>query len=121
MALKSIGSGTKLFYKIGEVCQMCQIEPHVLRYWESEFGVLSPAKNRAGQRIYREKDVEIVQSIRQLLYEEGYTIAGARKKLAEKGAGKGLPLFNEPARASQKTTLAQVRGILEEILDLTEE
>lgn len=72
----------KLFYKIGEVCDLCKVEPHVLRYWETEFPQLSPSKNNSGQRVYRYRDVQIVQRIKQLLYEEGYTIAGANKKLA---------------------------------------
>ncbi len=72
----------KLYYKIGEVCDLCKIEPHVLRYWETEFSQLSPSKNNSGQRVYRYRDVQVVQRIKQLLYEEGYTIAGANKKLA---------------------------------------
>ncbi|MBL8151895.1 MAG: MerR family transcriptional regulator [Blastocatellia bacterium] len=72
----------KLFFKIGEVCELIEVQPHVLRYWESEFPMLAPQKNRAGQRTYRRKDVEMVMRIKQLLYEEGFTIAGAKKKLA---------------------------------------
>jgi DNA-binding transcriptional MerR regulator len=72
----------KLYYKIGEVCDLCQIQPHVLRYWETEFSQLAPTKNTSGQRMYRYKDVLLVRRIKQLLYEEGYTIAGANKKLA---------------------------------------
>ncbi|HEV8132189.1 MAG TPA: MerR family transcriptional regulator [Acidobacteriota bacterium] len=71
----------KLYYKIGEVCDLCEIEPHVLRYWETEFSQLSPSKNNSGQRVYRYRDVQVVQRIKQLLYQEGYTIAGANKKL----------------------------------------
>src|ERR1051326_2420912 len=72
----------KLFFKIGEVCELIEVQPHVLRYWESEFPMLTPQKNRAGQRTYRRRDVEIVMRIKQLLYDEGFTIAGAKKKLA---------------------------------------
>lgn len=72
----------KLFFKIGEVCAITGIPAHVLRYWESEFPMLAPQKNRAGQRTYRKRDVEIVLRIKELLYEEQYTIAGAKKKLA---------------------------------------
>lgn len=72
----------KLFFKIGEVCDLVDVQPHVLRYWESEFPMLAPQKNRAGQRVYRRKDVEIVMRIRELLYDEKFTIAGARRKLA---------------------------------------
>ena len=72
----------KLYYKIGEVCDLCEIQPHVLRYWETEFSQLSPAKNTSGQRVYRYRELQMVRRIKQLLYEEGYTIAGANKKLS---------------------------------------
>ncbi len=72
----------KLYYKIGEVCEILGVEAHVLRYWESEFPNLSPPKNKAGQRTYRPKDIELLLEIRRLLYDEGFTIAGARKRLA---------------------------------------
>jgi DNA-binding transcriptional MerR regulator len=78
----------KLFFKIGEVCEITDTQPYVLRYWESEFAALAPAKNSSGQRIYRRKDIETVLRIKQLLYEEGFTIAGAKKRLeAEVAAG----------------------------------
>jgi DNA-binding transcriptional MerR regulator len=73
----------KLFFKIGEVCELIKVQPHVLRYWETEFPMLTPQKNRAGQRVYRRKDVEMVMRIRDLLYEEKFTIAGAKKKLMD--------------------------------------
>src|SRR5229473_1070148 len=72
----------KLFFKIGEVCELAGVQAHVLRYWETEFPMLAPQKNRAGQRTYRRRDVEMALRIKQLLYDEQYTIAGARKKLA---------------------------------------
>jgi DNA-binding transcriptional MerR regulator len=72
----------KLFFRIGEVCELIRVQPHVLRYWETEFPMLAPQKNRAGQRVYRRKDVEMVMRIRDLLYEEKFTIAGAKRKLA---------------------------------------
>jgi DNA-binding transcriptional MerR regulator len=93
----------KLFYKIGEVCDHVGVQPHVLRYWESEFPMLAPQKNRAGQRVYRRKDLEIVLRIRELLYDEKFTIAGAKRKLAEElrgGAGPRLKVVTpdmEPA------------------------
>ena len=71
----------KLFFKIGEVCEITDVQAHVLRYWESEFPMLAPQKNRAGQRTYRKRDVEMVLRIKELLYEDQYTIAGAKKKL----------------------------------------
>jgi len=80
----------KLFFKIGEVCEICGVQAHVLRYWESEFPMLAPQKNRAGQRTYRKRDVEMVLHIKELLYEDQYTIAGAKKKLTNdlRGASK---------------------------------
>jgi DNA-binding transcriptional MerR regulator len=77
----------KLFFKIGEVCELIKVQPHVLRYWETEFPMLQPQKNRAGQRVYRRKDVEMVMRIRDLLYEEKFTIAGAKKKLMDEQRG----------------------------------
>ena len=72
----------KLFFKIGEVCELAGVQAHVLRYWESEFPMLAPQKNRAGQRVYRKRDVEIALRIKELLYDDQYTIAGAKKRLA---------------------------------------
>jgi len=72
----------KLFFKIGEVCELAGVQAHVLRYWETEFPMLQPQKNRAGQRTYRRRDVEMALRIKELLYDEQYTIAGAKKKLA---------------------------------------
>ena len=77
----------KLFFKIGEVCDITGIQAHVLRYWESEFPMLAPQKNRAGQRTYRKRDVEMVLRIKELLYEDQYTIAGAKKKLVSEIRG----------------------------------
>lgn len=71
----------KIFFKIGEVCGLVGVQAHVLRYWETEFPTLSPQKNRSGQRTYRRRDVEIALRIKELLYEELYTIAGAKKRL----------------------------------------
>ena len=71
----------KHYYKIGEVCSLTDTQPYVLRFWESEFPQLAPDKSRTGQRVYRPRDVEMILEIKKLLYEEGYTIAGARKKL----------------------------------------
>src|SRR5215213_7447603 len=71
----------RLYYKIGEACKELGIQPYVLRYWETEFPALAPSKSRSGQRVYSEKELEVIKRIKQLLYEEGYTIAGAKKKL----------------------------------------
>lgn len=72
----------KLYYSIGEVGEMVGIKPHVLRYWESEFSILAPSKNRAGNRIYKEKDILIVRFIKDLLYNKKFTVEGAKQKLA---------------------------------------
>jgi len=73
----------KLFFKIGEVSRITGVKSHVLRYWETEFPALNPPKNRAAQRAYRKKDIETILQIKTLLYEENYTISGARKRLRE--------------------------------------
>lgn len=86
MDLKKIPN--KLFFKIGEVCEITDTQPYVLRYWESEFPALAPAKNSSGQRIYRRRDIETVLRIKQLLYDEGFTIAGAKKRLESEMQGR---------------------------------
>ena len=71
----------KLYYKIGEACKSLDIQPYVLRYWETEFAALKPNKSKSGQRVYSEQDLAVIRRIKELLYDEGYTIAGAKKKL----------------------------------------
>ena len=121
----------KLFFKIGEVCEITDTQPYVLRYWESEFPALAPAKNSSGQRIYRRRDIETVLRIKQLLYDEGFTIAGAKKKLEAEMAGRavtplppGESLPNtptpDPGSSERVTALRQVREQLREILTLLE-
>ncbi|MHB8173586.1 MAG: MerR family transcriptional regulator [Nitrospirota bacterium] len=92
----------KLFYKIGEVSRLAQIEPYILRYWESEFPVLSPRKSSGGQRVYQQKDLDLVLSIKKMLHEEGYTIAGARKKILEGGRSRVAGIKKE-AREAENT------------------
>jgi DNA-binding transcriptional MerR regulator len=82
MGRPAVAIPEKLFFKIGEVCELAGVQAHVLRYWETEFTMLAPQKNRAGQRVYRKRDVEIALRIKELLYEDQYTIAGAKKRLA---------------------------------------
>lgn len=81
MSHPAVAIPEKLFFKIGEVCELAGVQAHVLRYWESEFPMLAPQKNRAGQRVYRKRDVEMALRIKELLYEDQYTIAGAKKRL----------------------------------------
>ena len=83
-------SDGKLYYRIGEVSRITGVKPYVLRYWESEFRWMAPAKSRSKQRLYRKRDIEVIQLIKRLLYEERYTIAGARKKLRDLGVGRAL-------------------------------
>ena len=81
MGQPAVAIPEKIFFKIGEVCDIVDVQAHVLRYWETEFPMLSPQKNRSGQRSYRRRDVEIALRIKELLYDDLYTIAGAKKKL----------------------------------------
>ena len=90
----------KLFFKIGEVCDIVGVQAHVLRYWETEFTMLQPQKNHSGQRNYRRRDVEMALRIKQLLYDEGFTIAGAKRKLSGEGRGGSSRLKIVPAGAS---------------------
>jgi DNA-binding transcriptional MerR regulator len=103
----------KLFFKIGEVSQITGVKSHVLRYWESEFPALSPPKNRSAQRVYRRKDIETVLTIKELLYEQNYTIEGARKRLRllrKAGSRRGqLDLF--PSAEERKQMAAAVRDL----------
>ncbi|HYR89298.1 MAG TPA: MerR family transcriptional regulator [Terriglobia bacterium] len=99
----------KLFFKIGEVCEIAGIEPYVLRFWETEFPVLLPAKSKSGHRVYKRKDVEMVLKVKELLYERGFTIPGARKQLSR----------NRPPQGSERDQiLIQVRKELRDILTL---
>jgi DNA-binding transcriptional MerR regulator len=89
MSRPAVAIPEKLFFKIGEVCDLAGVQAHVLRYWESEFPMLAPQKNRAGQRVYRKRDVEMALRIKELLYEDMYTIAGAKKRLTNELRGGG--------------------------------
>ena len=92
----------RLYYKIGEACKTLGIQPYVLRYWETEFPALAPSKSRSGQRVYSEKEMEVIRRIKELLYGEGYTIAGAKKKLeAELASGILGEPTDEPQEAAE--------------------
>ena len=111
MSRPAVAIPEKLFFKIGEVCELAGVQAHVLRYWESEFPMLAPQKNRAGQRVYRKRDVEMALRIKELLYEDQYTIAGAKKRLTNelRGGGK-LKIVNgeetAPAEFAEGETFA---------------
>ena len=82
-ATNASGEPIQEFFSIGEVCELTGLKPHVLRYWESQFRFLSPAKNRSGNRVYQRREVELIHLVKHLLYDEKYTIDGARQKLEE--------------------------------------
>lgn len=86
--MESVPSKEKLYYSIGEVKELTGVEPHVLRYWESEFPTFNPRKTRSGQRAYTRKDIDMALMIKRLLYEEKFTIKGAKIKLKERKNGK---------------------------------
>ncbi len=101
----------KLYFAISEVAEICGVKPYVLRYWESEFKLLRPSKNPSGQRMYQRKDIDMVFKIKKYLYEEGFTISGAKKKLKEdrkaaQGEGTG----------ASKEMLTKIKGELSDIL-----
>lgn len=107
----------KLYFRIGEVSELCQLPPYVLRFWETEFPQIKPVKGSTGQRMYRKKDVESVLRIKTLLYEEGFTIAGARQHLrAEIKTDKRQPALPFPAAAA--ADLKPIRQGLREILTM---
>lgn len=118
--------GQKLFYKIGEVSRLAGVEPYILRYWETEFPRLAPRKNRGGQRVYRQKDLDLVLTIKRMLHEEGYTIAGARKKLGqggEKAGSEGGPVdpaaVPQPGSGGELTErLASLKKEIKDVLEI---
>lgn len=106
----------KIYYSITEVADMAGVKPHVLRYWETEFPALRPKKNRAGNRTYRDKDVRLVLSIRELLYGEGFTIKGARRRLGERKAS-DLDQIEIPfSHAQKQQAMTKLRRELESLL-----
>src|SRR5512134_44280 len=84
------GGDGKRYYRIGEVSKITGVEAYVLRYWESQFRWMAPAKSRSQQRLYRQRDIDVIQLIKRLLYEERFTIAGAKRKLRELGVSRAL-------------------------------
>jgi DNA-binding transcriptional MerR regulator len=111
-------------YKIGEVCKMADVQPYVLRYWETEFPALAPNKSGGGQRLYTQREIDLITRIKQLLYSEGFTIAGAKKKLDEGVAVSAEPDGLKPVPTSSPATtkaLLEVRRELRAILQMLEE
>jgi DNA-binding transcriptional MerR regulator len=108
------GAPPREFFSIGEVSDRTGVKPHVLRYWETQFAELAPVKNRAGNRLYRESDIELISLIQTLVHEERYTVEGARRRLEElRGHG------DQPAPdVLAATVLRSLRRELEEIRDL---
>lgn len=108
------GEPVREFFSIGDVCELTELKPHVLRYWESQFRVLSPAKNRSGNRVYTRREVEFVLLIKHLLYTEKYTIEGAKQKIEEHRKGGGVkPAARKGLDAETVQLLEQdLKGIL---------
>jgi DNA-binding transcriptional MerR regulator len=100
-------------YKIGEVCKLADVQPYVLRYWETEFPQLAPNKSGGGQRLYTRREIDTILRIKELLYREGFTIAGAKKKLETEAEG---PVAQEPVAAPSTDVIASVKRELKEIL-----
>lgn len=103
----------KQYFKIGEVSEILDVEPYVLRYWESEFKILKPTRTRARQRLYHKKDLELLMEIKRLLYDEKFTIAGAKKRLQEMkkltSAEKKAKKTGKPARAAEEMEPVEVK------------
>ena len=104
------------FFSIGDVCQLTDLKPHVLRYWESQFRFLNPAKNRSGNRVYQRREIELILLVKHLLYDEKYTIEGARRRIEEyRRTGE---LRGEARRALQLETIENLSNELRSILDI---
>jgi len=100
---------SRLFYRIGEVSRLTGLEQYVLRYWETEFPQIKPDKGRSGQRIYTKKDLDTILQIKQLLYKDGYTIAGARKKLNGKAEQENIDAVLEAAKKELREILEMLK------------
>jgi DNA-binding transcriptional MerR regulator len=107
----------KRYFTIGEVSELCGVKPHVLRYWEQEFNQLKPVKRRGNRRYYQHHEVMLVRHIRELLYEQGFTISGARNRLASEGGG-GAEEHHEGADQHIELDWTAVKRELADILEL---
>ena len=110
-------------YKIGEVCKLADVQPYVLRYWETEFPQLAPNKSGGGQRLYTRREIDTILRIKELLYRDGFTIAGAKKKLDEEPASETVAaeVAAAPARTDVAKALVTVKQELTAILRMLEE
>jgi DNA-binding transcriptional MerR regulator len=108
----------KLYFRIGEVADLCRLPAYVLRFWETEFPQLKPTKSSTGQRMYRRRDVEHVVRIKQLLYSEGYTIAGAREHLKQEARGAKSQTALPFVASRSRTEWKRVRQGLQEVLNV---
>lgn len=106
----------KEYYSIGEVCDLVDLKPHVLRYWEGQFPPLKPSKNRAGNRVYQRKEIRLIMLVKRLLYTERYTIEGARQKLEE--LRKGSEYEEATRQTLDEATVDEIRSELQKILEL---
>jgi DNA-binding transcriptional MerR regulator len=108
----------KLYFKIGEVCKITGVEPYILRYWESEFKLVKPYRTKSNQRLYRKKDVESILKIKKMLYEDKFTIAGAKLKLKDSNIQekeKQLPLGFVPHK--YREVLKEIKEEIQQIRD----
>jgi DNA-binding transcriptional MerR regulator len=110
----------KPFFKIGEAARLCALKPYVLRYWETEFHSIKPQKTRSGQRLYRKQDVELLLRIRDLLYEQRFTIEGARTRLRELGHEEAPPPVLPPPDVDLET-MRKIKQSVLELIALVEE
>lgn len=108
---------SKLYFRIGEVAELVGVEPHVLRYWEREFRTIRPTKSAKGQRVYSRRDVENLMRVRELLYREGFTIAGAKKKLVRGGDDEDGEATAAAGAARARQELVAMRGEVEAFLE----
>ena len=109
-------SKERLYYSISEVARITGLEPYVLRYWEKEFPILKPKKNRGGNRIYTERDIELVNRIKHLRSKEKLTIAGARTKLMMKRPGEDKTAMHHSGKA--RTLIGRIRKDIEDLLEI---
>ena len=111
-------SSSRMYYSISEVCKLTKIRPHVLRYWESEFKELKPRKNRAGNRVYKKDEIKTIILIKHLLYDERYTIEGAKKYLADANNNKDAKKKLENELIELKTFLTTIKSDLEDLANI---